>query len=215
MKKKICIIFSLFLSCLFSISPVAASSVDLNDMVVNAYINEDGSAHIQEIWDMNVNEGTEVYKVFDNMGASQISNLQVKDENGLVYRNIGEWDVNASRTEKNGKCGLVTKADGYELCFGVGEYGNRTYTFEYDVSYFVNQYTNDQGINYAFFSEMELEPRQAKITLSSPRIAFVNDDFPTFGRPIIEKRISSSSNSSSTKSRFLMISSNKSPIPIP
>lgn len=69
-------------------------------MVVNAYINEDGSAHIQEIWDMNVNEGTEVYKVFDNMGASQISNLQVKDENGLVYRNIGEWDVNASRTEK-------------------------------------------------------------------------------------------------------------------
>ena len=168
MKKKICIIFSLFLSCLFSISPVAASSVDLNDMVVNAYINEDGSAHIQEIWDMNVNEGTEVYKVFDNMGASQISNLQVKDENGLVYRNIGEWDVNASRTEKNGKCGLVTKADGYELCFGVGEYGNRTYTFEYDVSYFVNQYTNDQGINYAFFSEMELEPRQAKITLSSP-----------------------------------------------
>ena len=99
-------------------------------MVVNAYINEDGSAHIQEIWDMNVNEGTEVYKVFDNMGASQISNLQVKDENGLVYRNIGEWDVNASRTEKNGKCGLVTKADGYERCFGVGEYGNRTYTFE-------------------------------------------------------------------------------------
>lgn len=168
MKKKICIIFSLFLSCLFSISPVAASDVELNDMVVNAYIREDGSAHIQEIWDMNVNEGTEVYKVFDNMGESRISNLQVKDENGFVYRNIGEWDVDASRSKKNGKCGLVTKSDGYELCFGIGNYGKRTYTFEYDISYFVNQYTNDQGINYAFFSEMALEPRQAKITISSP-----------------------------------------------
>ena len=53
------------------------------------------------------------------------------------------------------------------------------------------------------------------ITRSSPKIALVSDDFPTLGLPIIEKRISSSANSSSVKSNFLITSSNKSPIPIP
>ena len=53
------------------------------------------------------------------------------------------------------------------------------------------------------------------ITRSSPKIAFVRDDLPTFGLPIIEKLISSSLVSSSCKSYWLIIWSNKSPIPIP
>lgn len=168
MIKKLCILFSLVFVCFSSLNVVDASHAILNDMIINAYIQEDGSVHIQEIWDMSIDEGTEVYKVFNNMGKSQISNFQVKDEKGTVYQNIGEWDVQASHSQKKGKCGLVIKNDGYELCFGVGDYGDRIYTFEYDVSYFVNQYTNDQGINYAFFSDMSLEPRHAKITISSP-----------------------------------------------
>lgn len=99
-KKKICLIFSLFLSLFFSIGTVFASSTELKDMQIHAYINEDGSAHIQEIWDMNINEGTEVYKVFNRMGASKITNLKVTDENGLNYKNIGEWDVDASRYKR-------------------------------------------------------------------------------------------------------------------
>ena len=168
-KKKICLIFSLFLSLFFSIGTVFASSTELKDMQIHAYINEDGSAHIQEIWDMNINEGTEVYKVFNRMGASKITNLKVTDENGLNYKNIGEWDVDASRKQKNGKCGLVTKSDGYELCFGIGDYGKRTYTFEYDVSHFIKAYEdNEQGFNYAFFSDLSLTPDKAKVTISSP-----------------------------------------------
>lgn len=169
MTKKICIIFSLFLSLFFSLGSVYASSTELNEMIVNAYIQEDGSAHIQEIWDMDINKGTEVYKVFNKMGASQISHLKVTDENGLQYQNIGEWDTNASRKQKNGKCGLVTKSNGYELCFGIGDYGKRKYTFEYDVSHFVKAYGDkEQGFNYAFFSDMSLKPNKATVTISSP-----------------------------------------------
>ncbi|MEG0366991.1 MAG: DUF2207 domain-containing protein [Coprobacillus sp.] len=169
MKKKICIIFSLFITCLLSVGSVFGASTKVNDMRINAYINEDGSAHIQEIWDMDVHTGTEVYKIFDNMGASKLKNLTVKDDAGRQYKNIGEWDVDASKSEKNGKCGLVTKSKGYELCFGIGDYGSRTYTFEYDISHFVKQYTNDQGVNYAFFSELALDTDYVKATLSSSK----------------------------------------------
>lgn len=169
MKKKICIIFSLFLSLFISMSHVLASSTELKDMTIEAFINDDGSAHIQEIWDMDINKGTEVYKIFNRMGESQITNLQVTDENGLKYQNIGEWDVDASKKEKNGKCGLVKKTDGYELCFGIGDYGERKYTFEYDVSHFVKAYGDkEQGFNYAFFSDMSLKPNKATVTISSP-----------------------------------------------
>lgn len=170
MKKKICIIFSLFLICLLPLQllHVSAADVDLNDIDITATLSRDGSAHIQEVWNIDVFEGTEVYKVFDNMGDSQISHFEVRDENGLEYENIGQWDVDASREEKAGKCGIITDDGYYELCFGVGQYGRRTYTFEYDISHFVQQYRDTQGFNYAFFSEMELEPQHVKMTLSSP-----------------------------------------------
>lgn len=168
MKKKICIIFSLFLACLLSFQVVKASDVDLKDMNITATIKEDGSVHIKEVWDIDVYEGTEIYKVFDNMGDSKLSHLKVVDEKGLQYKNIGEWDSDIDKEEKNGKCGLITKDDGYELCFGIGEYGDRKYTFEYDISNFIQQYEETQGFNYAFFSEMSLEPRHVKITLTSP-----------------------------------------------
>lgn len=176
MKKKICIIFSLFLSLFISIGHVLASSTELKNMTIQAFIKDDGSAHIQEIWDMDVNEGTEVYKVFNQMGESQITNLQVTDENGLKYQNIRSWDVDASRKEKKGKCGLVTKSDGYELCFGIGDYGERTYTFEYDVTNFVKEYTDGkQGFNYAFFSNLALTPKNANVTISSDH-AFTDEN---------------------------------------
>lgn len=169
MKKKICIIFSLFLICLLPINVVHAADIELNDIAIKATLYDDGSAHIKEVWDIDVYEGTEIYKVFENMGDSKISHFEVMDENGLYYQNIGSWDTDVDKDEKNGKCGIIQDDDYYELCFGIGEYGDRTYTFEYDISNFVQQYEDQtQGFNYAFFSEMELEPQHVKIILDSP-----------------------------------------------
>ena len=111
MKKRIYFIFSLLLCLLFSLTPVHASETIIKDMNVEVYINENGSAHIKEIWDMNITRGTEVYKVMNNMGPSQIKNLKVQDEKGFVYKNIGDWNVDATRQQKNGKCGLVKRDD--------------------------------------------------------------------------------------------------------
>lgn len=168
MKKKIILIISLLFILLPSLSiSVYGANPQLNDIAIKATLNENGSAHIQEIWNIDIDEGTEIYKVFDNMKDSHISNFQVIDDHGLHYQNVGEWNVDWDKDQKDGKCGIIQDGDRYELCFGIGEYGLRTYTFEYDIANFVQQYQDTQGFNYAFFSEMELEPQHVKITLSS------------------------------------------------
>ena len=168
MKKKIALLFSLLFILLPSLSiSVYGADAKLNDIAIKATLYENGSAHIQEIWNIDIDEGTEIYKVFDNMKNAPITNFQVIDDHGLRYHNIGTWDVDLDKEQKDGKCGIVQDGDRYELCFGIGEYGLRTYTFEYDIANFVQQYQDCQGFNYAFFSDMELEPQHVKITLSS------------------------------------------------
>ena len=123
MKKKICLIFSLLLILIPSLSSlVYGADTHLNDISIHTTLNNDGSAHVQEIWDINIEEGTEIYKVFDNMGDSHISNFNVVDDQGKRYQNIGEWDVDLDKEDKDGKCGVIQDGDRYELCFGIGEY---------------------------------------------------------------------------------------------
>ena len=84
MKKKICFIFSLFLISVFSIVNVCAYDFDFNNMNVYALLAKDGSIHIEEKWEVEIDEGTELYKVFENMGQSHISNFKVRDEKGNI-----------------------------------------------------------------------------------------------------------------------------------
>lgn len=164
--KKLIMALSVFLCLIFGSIKVNAEN-SVNSMNITAYIDKQGNAHISETWDMYVEEGTEVYKVVENMGDSKITNLKVIDDNNTVYTNIGEWDINASKEDKNNKCGLVNDGDYYEICFGIGDYGHRVYTFEYDVSNFIRQYNDYQGCNFAFFSEMSLDVDEATVTISS------------------------------------------------
>lgn len=154
------------------ITPVNAASASVDKMTITTTLDQNGNAHIKEVWKMNVHEGTEVYKIMKNMGNKEIKNLKVKDEkNDYLY--LSHWDVDASREEKRNKCGLVNSEPGYyELCFGIGDYGNRTYTFEYDVTHFVEQYDGDQGFNFAFFSDLKLDIDQVRITIEYPGYQF-------------------------------------------
>ena len=158
----LCVAF--FIGILY-ISPTNA--LDLEKINMDVHVRSDGSAHIVEKWNIDVDEGTEIYKVYENMGKSKISHLKVEDENGYRYRDIGRWDIDASKEEKDGRSGLVVDGDHYEICFGIGDYGQREYTFSYDISHFIKEYEDAQGIHFGFFSNMALEPRDVTIRLDS------------------------------------------------
>ena len=94
------------------------------------------------------------------------STLEVSDETGQSYTNLGSWDINQSRNWKAGKCGIVRKHNGYELCWGLGDSGKRTYVTSYTVTRLLKGYDDADGFNYMFVTQgMSPLPDHVKLTI--------------------------------------------------
>ncbi|MBQ6204578.1 MAG: DUF2207 domain-containing protein [Prevotella sp.] len=139
----------------------------LKDLNICVELCPNGDARITEVRQMNIDsEGTECYIVLGNLNGSKVSDLKVTDETGAEFENIGKWDIERSRSWKEGKCGIVTKRDGYELCWGLGESGIRTYTTSYVVTNLLRGYSDADGFNYMFVAEgLNPRPSHVKVTI--------------------------------------------------
>lgn len=141
------IIFTLVLFLVPSI--ILANEIYNIDM--NIYVDNNGTAHVTEEWTTKLNEGTEGYKPYYNLGESKISNFKVSI-NGKKYTYKSDYDINASFNEKKYKNGFHYIDNGVELCFGITKYGKNTYTLSYDISNFVvNTSDNYQMIYWTLF----------------------------------------------------------------
>ena len=126
----------------------------LYDLNIRVVLSPNGDARITETRQMSIDsEGTECFIGLGNMGGSQIRDLTVSDETGLQFENVGEWDVDRSRGWKEGKCGIVYKPGGYELCWGLGESGERTYVTSYTITSLVHAYPDADAIRHVFLDE--------------------------------------------------------------
>ena len=141
------IIFTLVLFLVPSI--ILANEINNIDMKI--YVDNNGTAHVTEEWTTKLNEGTEGYKPYYNLGKSKISNFKVS-MNGKEYTYNSDYDINASFNEKKYKNGFHYIDNGVELCFGITNYGKNTYTLSYDISNFVvNTSDNYQMIYWTLF----------------------------------------------------------------
>lgn len=152
--------------CLFSFFTCNVKANSIKSIDMDVYINNNGNAHIKEVWQANLTSGTEGYKTFSNMGNRSIRNFKVSDDLGNTYTSIDIWKTNASFNDKAYKNGINYINNGFELCFGISKYGNRTYTLEYDMSNFVTKYTDNQGI-YINLINMEQNIGKANIKIHS------------------------------------------------
>ena len=139
----------------------------LNDLNIRVELCPNGDARITEVRQMSIDsEGTECYIVLGNLNGSKVTDLQVTDETGAQFENIGSWDIDRSRSWKEGKCGIVSKHDGYELCWGLGQSGFRTYTTSYVVTSLLRGYSDADGFNYMFVAEgVKPSPSHVKVTI--------------------------------------------------
>ena len=158
------LVLTLALVIVFAPGAQAASS-SINSMDITCVIDEHGDAVITEVIDIDAYEGTEYYQVVNIRGNQTIRDLVVS-ENGITFRDVGSWDVDAS--DKTRKSGIVTTGSGYELCFGIGNYGNHVFTMQYTVKNFVSRWSDSYGVNYMFFSDIPLDIRSASVTLEGP-----------------------------------------------
>lgn len=150
MKKIIPTILGVFLLfALMTQSALGANNV--SEIYVDVGIYDDGSAYITQTWNGNFNEGTECYFPIENLGEMKISEFLVSDING-PYTYVEDWDIDAGFQEKVGKCGIVKTKQGYELCWGISEYGEHRYAIEYKIDKFVGGYQDYDGFNFQFIN---------------------------------------------------------------
>ena len=135
-------------------SATASARPQLRDLTIQVVLSKNGDARITETRLMSIDsEGTECYIPIGNLNGSEVRDLLVTDETEQPFTNIGDWDIDKSRSWKAGKCGIVTKHNGYELCWGLGDSGERTYITSYTVTNLVKGYDDADGFNYMFVAQ--------------------------------------------------------------
>ena len=90
----------LFFALSFNVKANVYNSVNLD-----VYINKDGSATVTERWDVNLDNGTEMYHAFYNLGNSSIELLSVVDDRGVNYTKK-EWDIHESFEAKTNQINI-------------------------------------------------------------------------------------------------------------
>lgn len=145
------------------VDATSVSNIDM-DIFVDSY----GNAIVTETWDAYVNQGTEGYHPYYNLGNSVISDLEVSMD-GKKYTTIDNWDIDASIYEKAYKAGIYY-VDGNEVdvCFGISSYGSHRYVIKYKISNFVSTVGDADMIYWNLFPyDFSVEPSNVDITIYS------------------------------------------------
>lgn len=162
--RRILFVFIVFIFSILLTNTVSANNISKVNMDI--YIDSNGNAKVTEIWNTNLTQGTEGYRAYSNLGNSYITNFKVSDDTGKTYNTLSSWNTNASFLQKAYKCGIHYIANGLELCWGISDYGDRTYTLNYNINNLVTQYADNQGIYFNFLNLNQFVG-SAKITIHS------------------------------------------------
>ncbi len=168
--KRFSVLFFLFIVFSFT-----AYANNVSDIYIDVEVDTFGNAKINQRWIGEFSEGTENYIVIENLDKMKLSDFSVKDENG-EFDLIEKWDINSSRTKKANKCGIVKTAKGYELCWGIGEYGKRTYDISYVIEGFVASYEEKDGSNFMYVNpQMSTFPTDVQFSLKLSDGTLIDD----------------------------------------
>ena len=90
--------------------PSIAMANSIKNIDIDIYVDSIGTAHVTEIWDTYLNEGTEGYKPYYNWGTSEITNFKVKINGEVWSAKTDDESSIAKGTEVE-----VLKIDGVKL----------------------------------------------------------------------------------------------------
>lgn len=166
MKKKLFLALLVALLVCFGFSSPAFAANKVSNINIDVVLYDDGSAQVTQTWDGSFTEGTEAYIPIQNLGELSISDFRVSGPSG-AYANTELWNIDWGFEEKAGKCGIVNTQKGVELCWGITEYGQNSYTIMYKLNGLVGAYEDYDGFNFQFVnSGMNTLPTQASVRIS-------------------------------------------------
>ena len=171
-------ILTMMLLILSFVLPTKVEANDIESIQITATIQDNGSVIIRDHRVFHAEEGTEHYISLGSMGDAELLNFTVYDENGEPLEDIGDWDINASFEEKAGKYGVYDTGSELELAFGLGEYGRREFTMEYELSNFITNLEDNHQAFYWQFINSDMDPIE-KVDIqvrASNNFEFVNPE---------------------------------------
>lgn len=154
----------IFLISFICISNIKAENI--NSIKMDVYVDSNGDAYVEEVWDVDATEKTEYYHSYYNIGDSSISDLTVRDEDH-EYTYI-DWDTNGDLSDKAYHYGYNYDYDGVELCFGKSSYNHHTYTLTYKINGFVYNTSDGKQIMYwTMLNKVDPAPDKVSIVIRS------------------------------------------------
>lgn len=169
----------LFAFVLLLTFPLVVKANSISSIDMDIYVDESGTAHVTETWSANLNQGSEGYKPYYNLGNAKITNFKV-NENGKEYVYEDHWDTNNSFKEKAYKNGINYISDGLELCWGISEYGYHNYVLTYDIEGFVAT-TTDADMIYWTLIPYELSSKPSDVHIKIRTNNYLSDSVPVWG----------------------------------
>lgn len=152
----------------------AGAANQVERLATDVALEQDGSAHVTQVFAAQTDEGTEFYMDRLTSGGLTYANFAVADENGPYALTADDrWDVDASFAEKAGRCGLLNIDGGVELCWGITDYGTHTYTVSYDIGGLAGGYSDADGLLYRF-----IDPDQSVFPTNADLIIRMADGTP-------------------------------------
>lgn len=167
------------IAILLFIFPLVVKANSISSIDMDIYVDESGTAHVTETWSANLNQGTEGYKPYYNLGNAKISNFKVS-ENGKTYTYNDYWNTNDSFDKKAYKNGINYISDGLELCWGISSYGYHNYVLTYDIEGFVAT-LDDADMIYWTLIPYELSSKPDDVHIKIHTDNYLSDSVPVWG----------------------------------
>ncbi len=156
-------LFFTFIACLYN--NVQADTINRID--IDVVLNQDGSADVREIWDVNVQNSISLVKHLYKYNIYNITNIKINDGIMQYEPVISDWD------NQYGRIYAVINDEDSLPCikWETAGSGNKKYIVEYKISNLVNHYADGQALYYEFLNEKE------RINVGRFKIKFYYTDF--------------------------------------
>lgn len=162
--KKIIVLIISFFSFINLVGAASISSIDMNIV-----LDKNGNAKVTETWIADVNEGTEGWHPYYNLGSSEIRVISASMD-GKDYQVVNHWNENSSLSDKAFKSGVYQVDNSeYDVVFGISEYGSHKYVIEYLITNFVSNLDDaDMAYWQLFPYNFSAAPENVTIKISGP-----------------------------------------------
>ena len=124
---------------------VSAQENKIKDIHIDVELHEDGSATIREKRQTEMYEDTELYIQLNELQDSELLDFQVEG-----FTEEPDWDIDASFEDKAYRYGVIDVDDGYELAWGISDYGTQEYDVVYSLSNLVRELEDGQALFWNF-----------------------------------------------------------------